>query len=63
MVNIYFQESSKNYEDEQLIVTLIDFFTGKYNPTKMSIKFAPYLHKKSANWALNMMLFECFGAH
>ena len=25
-------------------------------PTKMSIKYAPYLHHKSDNWALNMVL-------
>ena len=26
-------------------------------PTKMSIKSAPYLYQKGANWALNMVLF------
>ena len=25
-------------------------------PTKICIKFAPYLHRKSGNWALNMVL-------
>ena len=28
----------------------------------MCIKFAPYLHQKSANWALNMVLCWCYGA-
>ena len=27
------------------------------NPTKMCIKSAPYSHQKSANWALNVVLF------
>ena len=33
------------------------------NPTKMCIKYAPHLHQKGANQALNMMLFRCFGAN
>ena len=28
----------------------------------MSIKFAPYLHQKSVNWASNMVYYLCFGA-
>ena len=31
-------------------------------PTKMCIKFEPYLHQQRANWALNMVHFLCFGA-
>ena len=27
-------------------------------PTKMCMKYAPYLHLKSAHWALNMLLFS-----
>ena len=36
-------------------------FLQTKNPTKTSFKCAPYLHQKSTNWALNMVLFSCFG--
>ena len=31
-------------------------------PTKMCGKYALYVHQKSAIWAINIVLFWCFGA-
>ena len=39
----------------------VDYSTVRLFPTKMCIKSATYLHQKSANWVLNLVLFGCFG--
>ena len=68
---------TKVIEGQKVIFMLKTFFTVLYldyflinlmgwlgpNSTKMCIKSAPYLHQKSSNRALNMVLFWYFGVY